>query len=200
MSLETIVAVFRQPREEMHSLFYSDSRKQRYLIISLFGLALSFDIAVGLHLGDQLDLWTILGICLVIGPLLGILYSFILSGFIHLCSKIFGGQADWDQSQKIIVYSSLIYSLKNLVVLVKLLFFREETFASTTYIANSGILFTTMFIFLLLMEVLLLIYYYVTLVVFVSESNDLSIAISLLTVVLVMLLITLPFVLFNLLT
>lgn len=200
MSLETILSIFRQPRNEMYSLFYSDSRKQRYLIISLFGLALAFDIVAGLNLGDQLDIWMILVISLIMGPFLGVLYVFIFSGLTYLCTRIFGGQADWDQSQKIIVYSGLIYSLKSLIVFVSLLFFREETFSSTTYIAQSGVLFTTIFVLLLLAQIFIVIYYYVTLVIFVSEGNDLPVFVSFLSILIVTLTITLPFVLIKLLT
>ena len=91
---EIFIKIWTKPREVFRYVHESKYDKYVGILLVFAGISGAFDRAVGKNLGDHLSLITILGICIILGGLLGWISNYFYSALISWTGKWLNVKAD----------------------------------------------------------------------------------------------------------
>jgi len=151
MSEHPLVTIWLRTKELMEEKLDHTTKKQLLLLIAVYGVAVALDNASIRNLGERMPFERILIYSIVLGPIMGALYWFLLSGLTHWTSRLLGGAGTWKETRTAVAWATIPYSTKLVLWVPQLLLFGREMFtAETPVIVNNLILLTLFFLFGLL--------------------------------------------------
>jgi hypothetical protein len=99
--------IWTSPRQVFR--FINDNRYDKYvtILLVLSGISRAFDRASLKNMGDMMSIWAILGVCIIIGGLLGWVSYYIYAALLSWTGKWLNGQGDTSSILRILSYAML---------------------------------------------------------------------------------------------
>lgn len=136
--LSPFLSIWIKPRETIRKIVDTDPTKYVTVLAMLAGIGQALDRASSRNMGDSLPLIAILGICLIFGPIGGIISLYIGGALYRWSGSWLGGQASSEEVRAAIAWSSvpIIFTLP--LWIPELLLFGEEMFTKATPKLNAN--------------------------------------------------------------
>lgn len=191
--------IWISPRQVLK--FINDNRydKDVTVLLVLSGISRAFDRASMKNMGDNLSIWAILGLCIILGGLLGWISYYIYAALISWTGKWLNGKGNTTSILRILAYAMVPSIIALLFLIPQITIFGVEIFQTDGDITSAGWASNIFFYGSMAIEVILGIWTLVFCVVGISEVQKLSIGMSILNLLLPLLLIFLPLLVFELL-
>lgn len=174
--------------------FINDNEYDTYVNVLLFftGISRAFNRASFKNMGDTMPLLAVLGLCIILGGLLGWISCYIYAALLSWTGKWIKGQGDTKSILRIISYA-MIPAITALIFLIpKIGIYGNEVFKSDGDISSAGLIANIFFYGSSLLESILGIWTFVLCIVGISEVQKLSIGKSILNILLPSLIFVLP--------
>ena len=187
--------IWKSPRQVFK--YINETKYDKYVYILLFfaGIARAFDRATMKDMGDNMSLWAIIGLSVIVGGLLGWLAYYIYAALLSWTGKWLDGAGDTKSILRVIAYA-LTPSLIALIFLIPQIgIYGNEMFKADGDISNAGVIPNILVYGSMIIELILGIYTLVFLVIAISEVQKLSIGKSILNLILPILIFAVPIVL-----
>ncbi|WP_245662296.1 YIP1 family protein [Melghirimyces thermohalophilus] len=168
------IRIWIHPRSVIREALIHSERKQEWLLILLFGLMLGLKQASLRSLGDALSFSLILILSLVLGPLLGALAWYIVSGIAYGVGRWLDGTASWEEIQTAVAWASIPFSMKLVLWIPQLAFFGQEMFTTTVSSLEGSAWLWVLYTLLTLIDSVISIWYFVVLCKGVGQAHDFS--------------------------
>jgi hypothetical protein len=192
------------PREAFR--FINDYKYEKHLYILLFlaGIVRSFDRASSKNMGDNYSIWAIIAIGVIAGGLFGWISYYIYAALISWSGKWMNGKGNTESILRILAYA-LFPSILSLIILIPhIAIYGNDIFKSENGFYSSGLVDSIIYYSFTFIEIVFGIWSVVLCVIAISEVQKLSIGKSILNLILpvilvifLMLILFLPFQLFN---
>lgn len=192
------------PREAFR--FINDYKYEKHLYILLFlaGIVRSFDKASSKNMGDNYSIWAIIAIGVIVGGLFGWISYYIYAALISWSGKWMNGKGNTQSILRILAYA-LFPSILSLIILIPhIAIYGNDIFKSENGFYSSGLVDSIIYYSFTFIEIIFGIWSVVLCVIGISEVQKLSISKSILNLILpvilvifLMLILFLPFQLFN---
>jgi hypothetical protein len=131
-SLSPFFSIWVKPRETIRKIVETDLTKYVIPLAILAGIGQALDRASARSVGDSLPLIAILAICLIFGPVGGIISLYIGGALFRWTGSWLGGQASPEEVRAAIAWSSVPTIFILPLWIPELLIFGEELFTSST--------------------------------------------------------------------
>lgn len=196
---EILSKIWFSPREVFRSIIYHHYDKYVPGLLILAGISRAFDKAANKGLGDSISLGGIIGLCIVVGGVLGWLASGIYAALISWTGKWLNGLGDSKSVLRVMAYA-YIPSILSLIFLVpELSIYGVEIFKTDGDIVSAGIPSNILFYGALMVEAVLGIWTLILLIIGVAEAQQFSIGKSIVNLLLPIFIIFLPLLLLGIL-
>ncbi len=192
---EVFTEIWTKPRYVFK--FINDTHYEKYmtLLLVLAGISRAFDRASTNNFGDNLPLWAILGVCIILGGLLGWVSYYIFAALISWTGSWLGGKGDSTSILRVIAYAMVPSILGLLMLIPQIGIYGVEMFKAGGDIASAGLILNILFYGTMYIEFILAIWTIVLFIVGVSEVQEFSILKSILNLLLPILLFVVPMIL-----
>lgn len=144
-------SIWTQPRRIIQYLAEYDPAKYVIPLLILNGVVSMFQQATNSHWGDTMELTTIILLCVLCGPMIGIMSGYIVSGLLSFSGNWINGKATPDQIRMVLAWSAVPITFLLVVLPIELAVFGVEPFSKQhpTMDANpllAGLLALIMFV------------------------------------------------------
>lgn len=163
-----------RPRQIIPQLMKESSRRSYLVLVSLFGVTVVFDMASSLLLGEVLPLFLIVVGAICVGPLIGVIYWFMISFLLGISAQLLGGEVDQEETRQLIAIASIPAVFKLVITVIRILFYGNETFTHSSALAESSVLLMAIYLVTFLVELLLVCIYYFILIQGCSEIYQMT--------------------------
>lgn len=191
---EIFTKIWLNPREVFSYIHQNSYDKYVIILLILAGISGSFDRAVMRDMGDDMSLFAIVGLCIIIGGLLGWISYYIYAALTSWTGKWLDGQGDTSSILMILAYATIPSVLALLLLIPQIGIYGNELFKSEGDIMSGGIVANAIFYGTAILEVILGIYSIVLSVIGVSEVQQFGIGKAILNLLLPILVIVVPLV------
>jgi hypothetical protein len=123
--------IWLNPRKTMREILDSDPTRMVIVLSVLGGIAESLDKAEAKHMGDKLPLPAILAICLILGPIGGLLSVYFGGAIIKWTGSWIGGRGSTTDIRAALAWSNIPIIWALLLVIPKILLIGQDLFTST---------------------------------------------------------------------
>ncbi|WP_124726346.1 YIP1 family protein [Staphylospora marina] len=168
------LSMWKQPRETVRAYVLNHSAKWLWMLSALSGIKFFLDNADAQDVGDQVAFGSILLLSLIIGPFLGIIYWYLLSGLLAITGKVAGLSGKWREFRQAVGLSFVPLAWAMPLWLIRLILFGSENFASRTPVIDSSVWLLLLIVLFSLVDLALGVWYLVTLSRSVAEVYDCS--------------------------
>ncbi len=131
-ALSPFISIWVKPRETIRKIVDTDPTKYVIVLAVLSGIIRSLDRVSSQNMGDSLSLPVLLGICVVIGPVGGIILMYMLGALYRWSGSWLGGQATSEEVRADIAWSSVPSIFFLPLWIPQLIIFGKELFSSST--------------------------------------------------------------------
>jgi len=189
---DLFIKIWTTPRQVFK--YINDNHYEKYVtvLLVLSGISRSFDRASIKNMGDKMSIWAILGLCIILGGLLGWISYYIYAALVSWTGKWLKGQGDTSSILRILSYAmipsiiALLFLIPQIGIYGVEIFKEDGDITSASWISNI-LVYGSMFL-----EVVLGIWTLIFCVVGISEVQKLSIGKSILNLLLPILVILVP--------
>jgi len=189
---DLFIKIWTTPRQVFK--YINDNHYEKYVtvLLVLSGISRSFDRASIKNMGDKMSIWAILGLCIILGGLLGWISYYIYAALVSWTGKWLKGQGDTSSILRIFSYAmipsiiALLFLIPQIGIYGVEIFKEDGDITSASWISNI-LVYGSMFL-----EVVLGIWTLIFCVVGISEVQKLSIGKSILNLLLPILVILVP--------
>jgi len=189
---DLFIKIWTTPRQVFK--YINDNHYEKYVtvLLVLSGISRSFDRASIKNMGDKMSIWAILGLCIILGGLLGWISYYIYAALVSWTGKWLKGQGDTSSILRIFSYAmipsiiALLFLIPQIGIYGVEIFKEDGDITSASWISNI-LVYGSMFL-----EVVLGIWTLIFCVVGISEVQKLSIGKSILNLLLPVLVILVP--------
>lgn len=191
---EIFTQIWSQPRKVVR--YINSVQYEKYLtpLVAIIGISNAFDNAISRNMGDDLPLAAILGVCIIVGGLLGWISTYIYASLLRWTGSWLEGKAATQQIFRTIGYCSLPIIVGLALMIPQILVFGVGLFQSDLG-DYSGSFFQNVILFGSgFLEVALAIWSFILLLVGLSEIQGFSLGKSFLNMLLPILIIVVPLV------
>lgn len=181
---EVFTKIWTSPRRVFR--YINDTGYDKYFIVLLVlaGISRAFDRASLKNMGDQMSLWAILGICIIVGGLLGWISFYIYAWLVSWTGKWLKGKGNTSSILSMLTYG-MIPSAAALIFLVPQIgIYGVELFKEDGDIFSAGLIANIFVYGSMIIELILGIWTIVLCVIGVSETQKLSIGMTILNLLL----------------
>jgi hypothetical protein len=186
------LTIWYSPRKTIRSIVESNPNQQLIILAALIGISFLLEQLSTRNIGDTQPLFIIFIIAAIAGPLLGIIFVYILGALLHWTGSWFGGQASATETRAAYAWSWV----PNLWILVlwipKLALFGMELFTSTTPRIESNPVLALILLAFSLIELVVGIWVIIIFILCLSEVHRFSIWKAIATFVLSLVIIGIP--------
>jgi hypothetical protein len=189
---EVFLKIWTSPRKVFK--FINDNHYDKYVNALLFfaGISRAFDRASLKDMGDKMSLLAILGLCIILGGLLGWISYYIYAALLSWTGKWLNGKGDTKSILRVLSYA-LIPSIIALIFLIPQIgIYGNEMFKADGDIISAGLLSNIFVYGSLILEFILGIWTIFFSVIAVSEVQKLNIGKSILNIFLPILIFAVP--------
>ncbi|SMG53515.1 Yip1 family protein [Arenibacter troitsensis] len=189
---EIFMKIWTSPRKVFK--FINDNHYDKYVNGLLFfaGISRAFDRASLKNMGDNMSLIAILGLCIIVGGLIGWISYYIYAALLNWTGKWINGQGDTKSILRIISYAMTPAIIALIFLIPQIGIYGNEMFKSDGDIISAGIIANVFVYGSMILEFILGIWTIVFCVVGVSEVQKLSIGKSILNLLLPLLVFAIP--------
>lgn len=182
--------------------YINDKQYDKYvtLLLILSGISRSFDRASLKNMGDKMSIWAILGLCIIVGGLMGWISYYIYAGLISWTGKLLKGKGDTSSILRILSYAMIPSIIALIFLLPQIGIYGVEIFKEDGDITSAGWISNIFVYGSMFLELVLGIWTIVFCVVGISEVQKLSIGKSILNLLLPLFVIIVPVLIIILLT
>lgn len=189
---EVFTQIWTSPRKVCKYVNETGYEKHFYLLLILSGIARAFDRASQRNMGDHSSIWSIIGISILAGALLGWLTFYLYAALLSWTGKWLKGKGNTDSLLKIICYGMVPTIAALLLLIPQIAIYGNEIFKTDGDITSAGwalniIVYGSMFL-----EFIFAIWTIVICVIGISEVQKLSIGKSILNAILPIFVIIIP--------
>jgi len=166
--------------------YVHENKYDKYVGVLLVfaGISGAFDRAVGKNLGDHLTLITILGICIILGELLGWISNYLYSALISWTGKWLNGKADTISILRILAYASTPSILALILLIPQIGIYGLEVFKEEGDTTSGSSVIIVIFFGSLTLEMILGIVSIIFSVIGISEVQNFEIGKAILNLIL----------------
>lgn len=189
---EIFTKIWTSPRAVIKYINENKYEKFVAILLILAGIARAFDRASTKDMGDTYSLWTIIGICVVLGGSLGWIAFYIYGLLLSWTGKWLKGQGDQKSIVRMLAYAMTPMILTLLLVIPQIGIYGVEIFKSDGDITSAGLLSNIIFYGAMILELVLGIWSLVLCVIGISEVQKLSTGNAILNLLLPILIIAVP--------
>lgn len=191
--------IWTSPRQVFK--YINDNHYDKYVtaLLVLSGISRSFDRASMKNMGDKMSIWAILGLCIIIGGLLGWISYYIYAALVSWTGKWLKGQGDTSSILRILSYAMIPSIIALIFLIPQIGIYGVEMFKEDGDITSAGWLSNIFVYGSMILEFILGIWTIVFCIVGVSEVQKLSIGKSILNLLLPVIVIIVPILLLVLL-
>lgn len=192
--------IWTSPREVFK--FINTYKYNRYvsILLILAGITRTFDRASMKNMGDDFSLWGLIAFCIIIGAIFGYLTYYLYAALLSWTGKWMNAKGNTNSILRVLSYA-LIPSVISLLLLVpQIAIYGNEIFKSDGDISSGGTVSNIIVYSAMFLEFMLGIWSLVLCVIAISEVQKLSIAKSILNLILPVVVIILPFLIIALIT
>lgn len=173
-NLKPWLSIWVKPRKTIRYVIQNSSFKMLFILAILSGIATFLNFAYNSDLSDRLSVTAgeVLLYSFILGPILGMLFWYLLSAIYKGIGKLFGGEAMFKELQYAVAWSNvpLIFSLLLWIPQISVL--GEWTFsAEVPWLSMPSLI---MIIIISVIELILSIWYFVVIVKAVAEVHQFS--------------------------
>lgn len=189
---EIFSKIWTSPREVFK--FINDKHYDKYvnLLLVLAGISRAFDRASMKDMGDKMSIWAILGLCIIIGGLLGWISYYIYAALLSWTGKWLKGKGDTTSILRILSYAMTPAIIALSFLIPQIGIYGNEVFKADGDITSAGLISNIFVYGSMILEFILGIWTIVFCVIAVSEVQKLSIGKSILNLLLPFLVFTVP--------
>jgi hypothetical protein len=189
---EIFTKIWTKPRDVLKYIHENKYDKYVVPLLILAGISRAFNRAIMKDTGDTLSLLAIIGICLIMGGLLGWLSYYIYSALISWTGKWLDGKGDTNSILRIMAYAMTPSIIALVLLIPQIGIYGIEIFKSDGDITSGGMLSNIMFYGSVVLEFILGIFTMIFCVVGVSEVQKLGIGKAILNLLLPVFVILVP--------
>lgn len=131
-SISPFLQIWVKPRETIRKIVAMDPTKYVIPLAMLAGVGQALDRASSRSIGDSIPLVAILAICVILGPIGGLISLYIGGALFRWSGSLLGGQATSQEVRAAIAWSSVPTTAVLPLWIPELLIFGEELFTSAT--------------------------------------------------------------------
>lgn len=192
---EIFTKMWLSPRQVFK--YINDNQYDKYVIMLLLfaGISRAFDRASMKNMGDDMDLSSIIGFCIIGGGLLGWLSYYIYAALLSWTGEWIGGQGDSKQLLRIMSYATFPASLGLILLIPQISIYGVEMYKANGDITSAGFRLNFIVYGSILLEIALAFWSLALNVIGISEVQKLSIGKAILNLFLPILVIVIPLVL-----
>jgi len=174
--------------------FINDNKYDKYVYILLFfaGISKAFDRAILKDMGDRTSLWMILGVCIVIGGLLGWISYYIYAALLSWTGKWLNGKGDTSSILRMLAYALTPTIIALIFLIPQIGVYGIEMFKAEGDITSASLASNIFVYSSLLLEFVLGIWTIIFCVTAISEVQKFSIGKSILNILLPLLVFGVP--------
>jgi hypothetical protein len=196
---EIFSKIWTKPREVFK--FINEKHYDKYvnLLLVLAGISRAFDRASMKDMGDKMSIWAILGLCIILGGLLGWISFYIYAALLSWTGKWLDGKGDTTSILRILSYAMTPAIIALLFFIPQIGIYGNEIFKSDGDIASAGLISNILVYGSMVLEFILGIWTIVLCVIAVSEVQKLSIGKTILNLLLPVLVFAVPIIIIVLL-
>jgi hypothetical protein len=142
-SLSPFLSIWIKPRETIRRIVETNPTQHVILLAMLAGIGQALDRASSRNTGDTIPLIAILGICIILGPIGGIISLYLGGALYRWSGSWLGGKASSEEVRAAFAWSSVPTIFILPLWVLELLIFGEEMFTSSTPNINANPLLLT---------------------------------------------------------
>ena len=187
------LSIWLKPRETIRAIIETNPTKYVLLFAMLVGVGQALDRASSRNLGDSISLIGILAICIILGPIGGIVSLYIGGALYRWSGSWIGGKANEEEVRAAIAWSSVPTIFAMILWIPELLIFGEEMFTSSTPRMDANPLLAILLLGFSVIEIIVAIWALVVLLKSLGEVHQFSAWKALGAVILGSLVIIVPF-------
>lgn len=191
---EIFTKIWTTPRMVIRYINEKHYDKYVAVLLILAGIAKTFDRADSKDMGDMYSLWTIIGICVVVGGLLGWIAFYIYAVLVVWTGKWLKGQGDQKSILRMLAYALTPTVVALVLIIPQIGIYGEEVFKADGDITSAGLVPNIFFYGSMILEGVLGIWTLVLSVIGISEVQKLTIGNAILNLFLPILIIAVPLV------
>jgi hypothetical protein len=173
-SLSPFLSIWIKPRETIRKIVDTDPTKYVTVLAMLAGIGQALDRSSSRNAGDSLPLIAILGICLIFGPIGGIISLYIGGALYRWSGSWLGGQASSEEVRAAIAWSSIPTIFILPLWIPELLLFGEELFTKSTPRLDANPFLAVILFGFLAIELIVGVWAFVILLKSLGEVNKFS--------------------------
>lgn len=189
---DIITKIWASPRLVFKYINESHYDKYMIVLLALAGISRAFDRASLKNMGDTMAIAEILGICIVLGGLLGWVSYYIYAALLSWTGKWLDGKGDTNSILRILAYAMIPSILALILLIPQVGIYGAEIFKSEGDISSAGLISNIIVYSSMFLELALGICTLVFCVIGISEVQKLSIGKSILNLLLPALIILVP--------
>lgn len=189
---EIFTKIWTKPREVLR--YIHDNKYDKYVavLLVLAGISRAFDRAVLKDMGDKLPLLAILGICIIMGGLLGWLSYYIYSALISWTGKWLNGKGDTTSILRVIAYAMIPSIIALIFLIPQIGIYGNEIFKAEGDVTSEGVASNIIFYGSIIFELILGICTIIFCIIGVSEVQKFGIGKTILNLLLPVFVIVVP--------
>jgi len=184
--------IWYRPRTTIRRIVKADPKWGVYILIALAGYDQYLDTATRLAYGDNLGIFGILGLGLLMGPLAGIISFSIFSFIVGFVGRRLGGDAENDDVLAALAWSQAPLLIKLLLRGIQILIYGEELFKSVSPRIEENPILALLLIPFAAMGILIGLWQTILYVLSLAEVNQFSIWRSITTLLIFGVIIVVP--------
>lgn len=200
---EIFSKIWTKPRLIFKFINDNDYDKFVKLLLVLAGISRAFDRASMKDMGDNMSIWGILSLSIILGGLLGWISYYIYAALLSLTGDWLDGKGDTTSILRILAYAMTPAIISLLLLIPQIGIYGNEIFKADGDITSAGLIPNILVYGSMILELILGIWTIVLCVIGVSEVQKLSIGKSILNLLLPILVFVVPiiiiFLIFNVL-
>jgi hypothetical protein len=173
-SLSPFLSIWVKPRETIRRIVDTDPTQHVVLLAMLAGIGQALDRASSRNTGDSLPLVAILAVCIIAGPIGGIISLYLSGALFRWTGSWLGGQASSEEVRAAIAWSSVPTIFILPLWIPELLIFGEELFTSSTPRMEANPLLAIILLGFLLIEIVVGVWAFVVLLQSLGEVHRFS--------------------------
>lgn len=184
--------IWYRPRTTIQRIVKADPKWGVYLLIALAGYDQYLDTASRQAFGDNLGIFGILGLGLLIGPLAGIISFSVFSFIVGFVGRLLKGEAENEDVLAALAWAQAPIILKLLLRGIQILIYREELFMSVSPRMEENPVLALLLIPFAAIGILIALWQLILYVLTLAEVNRFSIWRSIATLLIFGVIIVLP--------
>lgn len=189
---EIFTKIWTSPRKAFAYINDTHHSKYVYVLLLFAGISSAFDRASMKDMGDEMSLWAILGLCIVLGGLLGWISYYTYAALINWTGKWLNGKGDTSSILLVLSYAMTPSIIALIFLIPQIGIYGNEIFKAEGDIFSAGLISNILVYISMILEFILGIWTIVLGVIAVSEVQKLSIGKSILNLLLPILVFAVP--------